>query len=224
VDESTGLGTTALENDIRLVDLATQAAISTHRINGYELDRSYEIDIVNEISFSVVDLGLPLGVIFQENEKGCWVTKILPEGSAADSKCVQVGDQLAAVDGTSAIDMKVDEIAHLIKQKSAAGTVELTFLRYTGPMRPEAESVVQEEGYEIRAKKDPPKTPLGKSKNKVRPVKSGSPLRNFRKKQESPRKEESPRREESLSSKSSESDQKSKKRWRLFGRKKQASA
>lgn len=168
----------SLKEDNRLVDLAVHAAMSMHRVNGYEFDTSYDIDIANDIKFSVVDLSLPLGVIFQENEKGCWVTQILPNGSAASSNGnVQVGDQLAAVDGFSAIDMTVADIAKLIRGKHKE--IELTFVRYVGHLRPEVGS---EEGYEIRAKKltpqkkkltwSPPSSPMQKTRNKLIPDKS----------------------------------------------------
>lgn len=144
----------SLEDDSRFVDLALQAAISVHYIKGYEYNTNYEMDIINDVRFSVVDLTLPLGVIFQENAKGCWVNQILPEGSAAASKGgVRVGDQLAAVDGLSAIDMTVDEIAKLIRVKKAE--IELTFVRYVGPLRP---LPLQEEGYEVSA--TPPRKKL----------------------------------------------------------------
>lgn len=144
----------SLEDDSRFVDLALQAAISIHHLKGYEYNTKYEMDIVNDVRFSVVDLTLPLGVIFQENAKGCWVNQILPEGSAAASKGgVRVGDQLAAVDGLSAIDMTVDEIAKLIRVKKAE--IELTFVRYVGPLRP---LPIQEEGYEVTA--TPPRKKL----------------------------------------------------------------
>ena len=144
----------SLEDDSRFVDLALQAAISIHHIKGYEYNTKYEMDIINDVRFSVVDLTLPLGVIFQENAKGCWVNQILPEGSAAASRGgVRVGDQLAAVDGLSAIDMTVDEIAKLIRVKKAE--IELTFVRYVGPLRPLANP---EEGYEVSA--TPPRKKL----------------------------------------------------------------
>jgi hypothetical protein len=144
----------SLEDDSRFLDLALQAAISIHHIKGYEYNTKYEMDVINDVRFSVVDLTLPLGVIFQENAKGCWVNQILPEGSAAASKGgVRVGDQLAAVDGLSAIDMTVDEIAKLIRVKKAV--IELTFVRYVGPLRP---LPILEEGYEVSA--TPPRKKL----------------------------------------------------------------
>ena len=140
----------SIEEDVRLVDLAAQAGKSSHKLQGYEIDPSYEIDIVNDIAFSVVDLKLPLGIIFQEHDHGCWVTKILPEGSAYQSRKVHVGDQLAAIEGSSAIDMRVEDVAEAIKKKKKK-SVELTFLRYVGKMRP-AQGRLREEGYEISAK------------------------------------------------------------------------
>jgi len=137
----------SLEEDVRLVDLALQAARSMHKLRGFEYDESNEINIASDIRFSVVDLSLPLGLIFQENETGCWVTKVLPDGSAAKCQFIEVGDQLAAIDGVSAIKMSVDDIAGLIRRKSSE--IELTFLRYVGPWRP-AEGTVAEEGYEVR--------------------------------------------------------------------------
>jgi hypothetical protein len=138
-----------LEEDHRLVELATQAARSMHQIKGLEFDESYNIDFPVDIQFSVVDLEMPLGLIFHENDIGCWVTKVLPNGSASKNGSVQNGDQLAAIDGVSAIHMKVCQIAAAIKNKNAA--VELTFLRYAGPLHPTIGGSVAEEGYEVRA-------------------------------------------------------------------------
>ena len=139
----------SLDEDPRLVDLATEAARSLHRIHGHDFDEeSYDIDFPNDIKFVVIDLELPLGLIFQENDHGCWVTQVLPSGTASISGKVEVGDQLAAIDGVSAIRMEVQEIADIIKAKQSA--VELTFMRYVGPLHPTLGSV-HEEGYEVRA-------------------------------------------------------------------------
>lgn len=147
-----------LEDDARLLDLATQAAVSLHQIRGFEFDLAHTIDISRDIKFSVVDLKLPLGLIFQENDNGCWVKQVLRDGSAAQTNAVEAGDQLIAVDGISAVDMTVDEIAYLVR-KQAHETVELTFLRYVGVFRPMVGSVVEEEGYEVMAKKESPNRP-----------------------------------------------------------------
>jgi len=143
----------SLEEDIRLVDLAIQAARSMHKLKGFEFDESCDINIVSDIKFSVVDLSMPFGLIFQENEVGCWITKVLPGGNAEKCGTIQVGDQLAAIDGVSAINLKVHEMAQIVKSKGvtlAESTVELTFLRYIGPLRPAMGSLA-EEGYEVNA-------------------------------------------------------------------------
>lgn len=177
----------SLEEDLRLVDLAIQAARSAHRLQGYEFDETYDVNIVTDIKFSVVDLHLPLGLIFQENDGGCWVTKVLPEGSAMKSRSVKVGDQLAAIDGSSAIRLTVDEIAKIIKGKKSV--IELTFLRFVGPLRPAAGDI-QEEGYEVKAatNKDPPAS-RDRVKERSRPPKNNKETAT---KSNSPRAQQSP--------------------------------
>ena len=77
-----------------------------------------------------------LSVIFQEDYSGCWITKILPEGNADLSGKIEAGDQLAAINGMSAIGMKVDDICASISDASTnSSDIELTFLRYIGPFR-----------------------------------------------------------------------------------------
>ena len=70
------------------------------------------------------------------HQGGCVVTKVSPEGSASRSGGVEVGDQLAAINGTTSIDMKVDDICNLIAKSPNPKFVELVFLRYQGPLRP----------------------------------------------------------------------------------------
>ena len=55
----------SLEEHLRLVDLAIQAARSAHRLQGYEFDETYDANIVTDIKFSVADMHLPLGLIFK---------------------------------------------------------------------------------------------------------------------------------------------------------------
>jgi hypothetical protein len=153
VDTATALKSSelapSLEEDWRLVELAIEAARSLHRLRGCTFDDTHEIDFSRDIKFTVVDLELPLGLIFQEHRIGCWVTKVLPTGSAATNGKVQIGDQLAAIDGKSAINMTVGDVAALVRDKIAS--VELTFMRYVGPLRPTLGGV-SEEGYEINAR------------------------------------------------------------------------
>lgn len=63
------------------------------------------------------------------------MTRILPSGNAAKTGGVELGDQLAAVNGVSAIKAKVDEVCTLVSETAESSAVELTFLRYIGPLR-----------------------------------------------------------------------------------------
>ncbi|CAB9514365.1 expressed unknown protein [Seminavis robusta] len=126
----------SLEDDPRLLELAKQAALCMHEVLGVHYDESKGVDI-GDIKFVVVVLTLPLGLIFQEDYSGCWVTKVMPGGNAALSGRVEPGDQLAAIDSRSSIGMKVDDICDAIAEASSrCKEIELTFLRYVGPFQP----------------------------------------------------------------------------------------
>lgn len=79
-------------------------------------------------------------MIFLENSGGCFVTKVSPDGSAARTGGVEVGDQLAAINGASSIKMKVDVICEMITKAPDTKCVELVFLRYIGAFRPSRKS------------------------------------------------------------------------------------
>jgi hypothetical protein len=66
---------------------------------------------------------------------GCFVTKVSPDGSAARSGGVEVGDQLACINGANSLHMKVDDICDVIANSDDPSHVELVFLRYIGPFR-----------------------------------------------------------------------------------------
>jgi hypothetical protein len=85
--------------------------------------------------------------LFHENDGGCWITKVFPDGNAAKVGGVEVGDQLAAVNGISAIMLRVDQICTLITEAPNPRNIELTFLRYIGELYPlqVRDSVVQEQ-------------------------------------------------------------------------------
>ncbi|KAG7356030.1 PDZ domain containing protein [Nitzschia inconspicua] len=115
--------------------LALHAAHSVHKLQGVEYDESIPIDMGKELKVCPVTLKLPLGIIFLENDGGCFVTKVSPDGSAARSGGVEVGDQLACINGASSLHMKVDDICDVIANSADPSQVELVFLRYTGPFR-----------------------------------------------------------------------------------------
>lgn len=71
-----------------------------------------------------------------ENDGGCFVTKVSPDGSAARSGGVELGDQLAAINGVSCVRVTVDDICNLIAGIQQSSNIELVFVRYTGPLRP----------------------------------------------------------------------------------------
>ena len=71
-----------------------------------------------------------------ENDGGCFVTKIAPDGSAARSGGVEVGDQLAAINGQRSIKMKVEDIFASISKTPDPIVVQLAFVRYIGPFCP----------------------------------------------------------------------------------------
>lgn len=74
-------------------------------------------------------------MLFKENDCGCWVANVFPTGNAAKlspDDVILIGDQLAAVDGRSALAMNVDDICSLISKAKNTQSIELTFLRYVG--------------------------------------------------------------------------------------------
>lgn len=125
-----------LEEDPSILELAKQAALCMHEVRGAKYDESREVDIA-DIQFSVIELSLPLGIIFQEDYSGCWVTRVMPKGNAHLSGKIEPGDQLAAINGQSSIGMKVDDICEAITAPATGEeTIGLTFLRYVGPYLP----------------------------------------------------------------------------------------
>lgn len=54
----------SLEGDPRLAELALHTARSVHEINGVVLDESADIELVTQLEFVVVKVGLPLGSKF----------------------------------------------------------------------------------------------------------------------------------------------------------------
>lgn len=130
-----------------------------------------------------------LAVLFHENDGGCWITKVFPDGNAARAGGVEVGDQLAAINGISAIQLRVDQICTLITEAPDPENIELTFLRYTGQLHPVAtpdlDEVVQE-SFEVTdgdaLMKPPIKKPHSKSLvarplSKLRSTRDPSPKR-----------------------------------------------
>jgi hypothetical protein len=67
-------------------------------------------------------------VLCHENDGGCWITKVFPDGNAAKAGGMEEGDQLAAINGISAIKLRVDQIYTLITEAPNPKDIELMFL------------------------------------------------------------------------------------------------
>jgi len=137
----------SLEQDLRLSEFALHTARSVHSLNGVKFNEAEHPNAITQMDFIYVKVGLPLGILFQENSGGCWVARVLEDGNAEKAN-VKVGDQLGAIDGVSAIKMTVDDICKAVSQAANPSSIELTFLRYSGPLR-SSELVTFDEGYEL---------------------------------------------------------------------------
>ena len=130
------------------------------------INNVHYIKLINPVSLETI-------VLFQEHEIGAWVSRVVPDGNGA-RRGVQPGDQLASIDGKSAVHASIDEVAAIISRTPKKKSVELTFLRYTGVLRPVPGAVIQE-GFEVhdssvqkRAPPRPPKKPMSPAKSKSR--------------------------------------------------------
>eukprot|EP00579_Thalassiosira_antarctica_P013778 CAMPEP_0201947032 /NCGR_PEP_ID=MMETSP0903-20130614/54725_1 /ASSEMBLY_ACC=CAM_ASM_000552 /TAXON_ID=420261 /ORGANISM="Thalassiosira antarctica, Strain CCMP982" /LENGTH=1813 /DNA_ID=CAMNT_0048490153 /DNA_START=42 /DNA_END=5484 /DNA_ORIENTATION=+ len=135
------------DEDNYLLQQALAAARAIHHVQGVEYDETQDINVSTDIKFVVATVSLPLGLLFQEHEIGVWVSRVVPDGNGA-KKGVQHGDQLAAINGNSSVHTTIDEVACTISGTPVDIGVELTFLRYVGPLRPVPGSIIQE-GFEV---------------------------------------------------------------------------
>ncbi len=83
-------------------------------------------------------------MVFLENDGGCFVKLVSPQGSAARSGGVEVGDQLAYINGNSSIRMTVEDICEVISKARNPNCIELVLFRYVGPMCPKKKSRVSQ--------------------------------------------------------------------------------
>ncbi|KAL3908873.1 MAG: hypothetical protein SGILL_008316 [Bacillariaceae sp.] len=125
-----------LNKNSKVSVLALHAAHSVHKIQGVEYDESIPIDMTKDLKVCPVNLKLPLGIIFVENDG---------ESNAARSGGVEVGDQLACINGASSVHMKVDDICDVIANSSDPTQVDLVFLRYVGPFRAANKTLLETE-------------------------------------------------------------------------------
>lgn len=157
------------DDEAYLLQQALASARAVHHMHGVEYDELQEIDVLSDVKFHVVNIKLPLGLLFQEHEIGAWVSRVVPDGNGA-RKGVQHGDQLASINGKSAVHASIDEVAATISRTPKNQSVELTFLRYVGPLKPMPGAIIQE-GFEVtdtsvnKKASIPPRPPKLKTKS-----------------------------------------------------------
>ncbi|CAJ1960929.1 unnamed protein product [Cylindrotheca closterium] len=131
----------SLNSDQDFVLLALFAAQAVHELQGVRFDDSYPLDMYEDLKISVVELKLPLGLILMENAGGCFVNKIAADGSATRSGGVEVGDQLAAINGQKCLKIRVEDIYKIVLTAPEAAALQFAFIRYIGPFRPETQII-----------------------------------------------------------------------------------
>ena len=87
---------------------------------------------------------------FEENEYGCAVQKIFPNGNALNSSRgdkLEVGDHLASINGASAFQKNVTEVCKALAASKSSDDIHLVFIRYIGPIR--NSNAIEQQGYEV---------------------------------------------------------------------------
>jgi hypothetical protein len=88
-------------------------------------------------------------VVFAENDVCCWVDRVFEGGNAATASIgdkLQRGDQLAALDGVTAMRKNVSEVCKMLANAADPNIIELTFVRYVGAIHPASK---EQQGYEV---------------------------------------------------------------------------
>merc|ERR1712008_221720 len=134
-----------------LMIIALNAVRVHHKLAGIGYDEATKLDVMHEIKFVVMTVGLPIGIVFDENEECCWIGRIFEYGNAATNARgdkIKIGDQLASINGNSTYGKKVAEVCRVLAAAPNSKDIEFTFMRYIGPLRPILRQVEQQ-GYEI---------------------------------------------------------------------------
>jgi hypothetical protein len=89
-------------------------------------------------------------VLFEESSHCCWVSRIFERGNAAllTKGKVLLGDHIVAVNETSVVFYKVADVCKVLSLVEDPSCVELTFIRYSGPIR-HSSANMEHEGYEV---------------------------------------------------------------------------
>lgn len=79
-------------------------------------------------------------VLFKENSGGCYVSRVFKSGGDVERSVVQdsveVGDQLTAINGRSAMRKSVSDVCRIMSASLDPKKIAITLLRYTGPIGP----------------------------------------------------------------------------------------
>ena len=88
-------------------------------------------------------------VLFEQSPYCCWVSRIFEQGNAALTKeKVLLGDHIVAVNETSVVHHNVAQVCKVLSIVEDPSCVELTFIRYIGPIR-HSSANMEHEGYEV---------------------------------------------------------------------------
>jgi len=147
-----------IQKQIEFLQVAINAARKSHELKGLTYDEGTSLDLETEIKFVVMTVPLPIGITFEESDCCCWVDRVFDRGNAVTSSSgdkVEPGDQLASINGQSALTKSVTSICKMLANAATPlneSSVELFFLRYVGPLRPSAppaNDASSQQGYEI---------------------------------------------------------------------------
>lgn len=131
-----------------LMTLATNAARTKHQLKNCTFIDANALDLNRDIKIITIKVGLPIGIVFEESPVSCWVKRIFPNGNAAKRSSggkLEEGDQLASINGNSAMQKNVAEVCKLLANTPNPDSIELCFIRYIGAIQTAPEN----QGYEV---------------------------------------------------------------------------
>lgn len=131
-----------------LMTLATNAARTKHQLKNCTFIDANALDLNRDIKIITIKVGLPIGIVFEESPVSCWVKRIFPNGNAAKRSSggkLEEGDQLASINGNSAMQKNVAEVCKLLANTPNPDSIELYFIRYIGAIQTAPEN----QGYEV---------------------------------------------------------------------------
>jgi hypothetical protein len=131
-----------------LMTLSVNAARIKHQLNNCTYYNANSLDLNKDIKIITIKVGLPIGVVFEESPVACWVKRIFPNGNVAKRSSggkIEEGDQLASINGNSAIQKNVAEVCKILANTPNPESIELCFIRYIGTIQ----SAPENQGYEV---------------------------------------------------------------------------